>query len=152
MMTSCMHGAFLIVKLEVDSEQEMSKQLPCSMRKHTLNEGQKKFRLIEPWGISILLHTTSRDLWRLYAKFYTKFLITPLRKIKASHFFHCTLLIVSQPHDLAPLPFSPFFSKETDTSLNNLIECRQPPIIRGLNTFNSKWPFDPPTVTATRFL
>ena len=50
MMTSCLHGAFLIVKLEVDSEQELSKQLLCSRGKHALGEEQKRFHPTEPEG------------------------------------------------------------------------------------------------------
>lgn len=50
MMTSCLHGASLIVKLEVDSEKEVSKQLLCSRGKHTPDEEQKRFHPTEPKG------------------------------------------------------------------------------------------------------
>ena len=39
--------------------------------------------------------------------------------------------------------------KATEASPNNLIDLRTLATIIGLKTFNSKWPFDPPIVTAT---
>ena len=50
---------------------------------------------------------------------------------------------------LASIPTTQCSVKETAESARSLVDCRTFFTIIGLNTFSSKWPFEPPTVTAT---